>query len=105
MVLGIIISRHQASKLARLIRQLIDLENTLVFIIKYMNNELIKLTEKLKQIDRLTNSMQKIDSINIKNDIAYFIHTIIESDEMTLDMYRQVGSYSILANKDLFINI
>lgn len=70
-----------------------------------MNSEFIKLTEKLKQIDRLTNSMQKIDSIDIKNEIAYFIHTIIDCDEMTLDAYRQIGSYSLLANKDLFINI
>jgi len=41
MVLNIIISRHQVNKLVRLIQQLIDLKNTLVFITKYMDKTIL----------------------------------------------------------------
>lgn len=70
-----------------------------------MKNELVLAQEKLNIINKLTNSLQKIDNKQIKNDIAYFIHTIIEADSISLDMYRSVTGYSIEAHKELFVRV
>lgn len=69
-----------------------------------MEKDLQKAQEKLHIIDKLTNCMQKVDSVTCL-EIAYFIHTIIEKDDLSLDDYRAITSFSLQANKDLFVNV
>lgn len=60
--------------------------------------------EKLSIINKLSNCIQKVNATEAK-DIAYFIHQIVEAADISLDMYRKLQGFQILANKDLFINI
>lgn len=65
---------------------------------------IINQQDKLNAIHRLSNCIHKVTAMQAK-DIAYLIHRIIESDEMTLDLNREVMSYQILSNKDMFISV
>lgn len=69
--------------------------------------ELANAQERLKVIDRLTNSLQAIEDVNTKNDIAYFIHSLCENmtQSMTTDEYRRVAHYSIVAHDDMFMTV
>jgi hypothetical protein len=72
-----------------------------------MIKELQNAQEKLKIINSLSNALQKIDDKEIKNDIAYFIHEIVDdiTGDVSTDTYRKVASYQILSNKDLFVTV
>jgi hypothetical protein len=63
----------------------------------------------LTQIDRLTNSIQKIEDTETKNEIAYFIHTLIDSynigGRIEQGDYNMIAHYSILANSDAFVKV
>jgi len=61
--------------------------------------------EKLRAIDRLSNHIQKVETKHEKEEIAYLIHQIIEADYLSSDLARMVASWSIQANKDLFITV
>lgn len=65
-------------------------------------NQLATEQEKIHLIHKLSNYIQKVNS-HSKNDIAYLIHRIIE-EPLTLDIRREVTSYAILANRELFMN-
>lgn len=69
-----------------------------------MIKELSQAQEKLRIIDKMTNCIARVDSTTSK-DIAYFIHTIIEKDDLSLDDYRMVTSFSLQAYKELFISV
>jgi hypothetical protein len=69
-----------------------------------MQKELVIAQEKLRAIDSLTNSSQKL-APEQKDKISYLIHQIIEADYFNSDLARQVMSISLDANKDLFINV
>ncbi len=73
-------------------------------MIKRTYKELQKAQEKLRIVDKLTNCIARVDSATSK-EIAYFIHTIIEKDEMSLDDYRMVTSFSLQAYKELFQSV
>lgn len=74
-----------------------------------MQNEILKALaiaqEKLKAINSLSNNMQKLPDVNSKDDIAYLIHRIIESDYFTSELSREVTSVAIHANQDLFMTV
>lgn len=67
--------------------------------------ELAIIQEKLRAINTLSNNLQKIDNVKDKNNIAYLIHEIIEADYIDSNLARQITSYSIMANKKLFVAI
>lgn len=73
-----------------------------------MTKELLKalhtLQEKLKAIDSLSNTMQKLNNKEAK-EVAYLIHRIINSEYYNSDLAREVLSWSLKANKDLFVEI
>ena len=70
-----------------------------------MIKELAIAQEKLNAIDRLSNSLQKIDDTGLKNNGLYLIHRIIDADYLNSDLAREVTAFSLEANKDLFMNI
>jgi len=72
-----------------------------------MIKELSMLQDKLRHIDSLSNCIQ---SENITrqdaNDIAYLMYKIIQCEGyVNSDLARQVLSYQLKANGDLFVNI
>ncbi len=73
-----------------------------------MTKELLKALhtsqEKLKAIDSLSNTMQKLSNKEAK-EVAYLIHRIIDSEYYNSDLAREVLSWSLKANKDLFVEI
>lgn len=69
-----------------------------------MIKELATAQEKLKAIDSLSNSLQKIDDTGIVRNGLYLIHKIINADYLNSDLAREVTAFSLEANKDLFIN-
>lgn len=73
-----------------------------------MTKELLKALhtsqEKLKAIDSLSNTMQKLSNKEAK-EVAYLIHRIIDSEYYNSDLAREVLSWSLKANKDLFFEI
>ena len=74
-----------------------------------MKNEIIlqlaREQEKLHAIDRLSNHIQKIDDLHMKNEIAYLIHQICEAGQMTSDLFNKVAGISIQAHKDIFVQV
>jgi len=66
--------------------------------------ELAILQEKLRAIDKLSNYSHKLPA-KTKNDVSYLIHQIIDASYYNSDLARQVMSYGLLANKDLFITV
>jgi hypothetical protein len=67
-----------------------------------MNHEIAVLQDKLSTIDKLTNCIQKVTAGQSK-EIAYLIHTIIESDGfISSGIARQVQKWQLQANKELF---
>lgn len=73
-----------------------------------MTKELLKALhtsqEKLKAIDSLSNTMQKLNNKEAK-EVAYLIHRIINSEYYNSDLAREVLSWSLKANKDLFVEM
>lgn len=73
-----------------------------------MERELIKelanLQEKLRAIDKLSNIQQKITAREAK-EVSYLIHQIIEADYLNSELARQITSWSLQANKDLFMSV
>lgn len=72
-----------------------------------MIKELQNAQEKLRIINSLSSALQKIDDKEIKNEIAYFMHEIVDdiTGDVSTDTYRKVASYQILGNKDLFVTV
>lgn len=68
---------------------------------KELLKKLAQAQEKNRIIDKLTNCIQRVDSEK-KDEIACFIHSIIEKDELSLDDYRTVTSFSLQAYKEFF---
>lgn len=72
---------------------------------KYMKIELYNAQEKLRMIDNLVNCIQKIDNNDLKNEIAYLIHQIVESEDgISSSLARDIQHYQIIANKELFFS-
>lgn len=69
-----------------------------------MLQEMQRLQEKLRAIDKLSNYIHKLDAKQSK-EVAYLIHRIVESDYIDITLAREVTRWSIQANKELFINI
>ena len=63
-----------------------------------METELAIAQQKLRAIDKLTNIIQsKHATKQNKDDIAYFIHQIIESDDWTSELARELLSWQLSA--------
>ena len=73
-----------------------------------MEKELIKelsiAQEKLKVIDRLSNSLQSVNSKQ-KDEISYLIHRIIDSAYYNSSLANEVLAWSLESKKDLFIKV
>lgn len=60
--------------------------------------------EKIRAIHKLSNCIHKVSASEAK-DIAHFIHRIIESETYNTDIARELMSWQIKANKDLFMTV
>lgn len=72
-----------------------------------MNQETKQLAiaqEKLKAIDTLSNCLAKVSIYEkIVEEISYLIHKIIEADFLDITLSREVMSWSIKINQDIFV--
>ena len=66
--------------------------------------ELAKKQELLRAINSLSNCIAKCNATESK-DIAYLIHRLCEAIELNSELAREVMSWKIQANKELFINV
>ena len=73
-----------------------------------MNNELLlqlaREQEKIRAIHKLSNCIHKVTSKE-KDEIAHFIHRIIESENYNTDIARELMQWQIRANKELFMTV
>lgn len=58
--------------------------------------------DKLRAIHKLSNCIHKVSASEAK-DIAHFIHKIIESDTYSTDIARELMSWQLRSNKDMFM--
>ena len=66
--------------------------------------QLAQAQEKLRAIDKLSNIIQKVNAKQAQ-EVAYLIHRIIEADYIHSGIARELLSWSIEANKELFITV
>lgn len=69
-----------------------------------MQKELQRSQEKLSVIHKLSNCIHKLNAKESK-EVAYLIHRIIEADYLDTTLAREVMSWQIQANKDLFMTV
>ena len=61
--------------------------------------------EKLRAIDKLTNCIQGEITSAQKNDIAYFIHEIVESTEWNSTIANKLLHWQIESKKSEFVTV
>ena len=70
---------------------------------KELQKELALAQQKLKAIDKLSNVMQEVKSKQ-KNEVAYFIHRIIEANEWSSEEARELLAWQLEGKKDIFMD-
>ena len=61
--------------------------------------------KKIDAIHKVSNLIQKTTDIKQKDDLAYFIHKIIDADYFNSELARELTAWQIECNKDLFMKV
>lgn len=67
--------------------------------------ELAKTQQLLKVIDKLTNTIQELETKKEKDNLAYFIHQLIEEGEINTKYASQITAWQLRGKKDMFYSV